>query len=140
MNAIDDVKREVEATKNRFGKAVRTVFGSRVAVAVMCAFTLTFGCQLIYAIDRPPPVGGLSLVQIGLPPIELGQAGKMAQEAGQSAMRNGLPEQVAAFFAENPGVVPWVNIAGFALFASLLAWTLYLQMRQYKRRPELLKN
>lgn len=140
MNAIDSAKQEIAATGRRLGDAVRAVFGSRVAVAVTAAFSIAFGCQLVYAIDRPPPVAGLSLVQLGLPPIELGRAGEVAQEAGAAAMRNGLPEQVANFFAAHPAIVPWVNVAGFALCASLFVWTLYLQTRQYKRRPELLKG
>lgn len=140
MNAIDDAKREIETARNRFGQAVRGFFGSRIAVAVMCAFSFTFGCQLLYAADRPAPVAGLSLVQLGLPPVDLGRAGDVARDAGQAAMRNGLPEEIAGFFTDNPAIVPWFNGVGFALFVGLLLWTLYLQTRQYSRRPDALKK
>lgn len=140
MKAIDDAKKEVADAKNRFGHAIRTFFGSRVAVAVCAAFCFTFGCQLLYAADRPAPIAGLSLVQLGLPPIDLGKAGDIARDAGQSAMRNGLPEHIAGFFADHPGIVPWFNGIGFAIFVSLLIWTVYLQARQYVRRPDALKK
>ncbi len=135
MSAFDDAKKEVLGTPARIGGAVRTFFGSRVAIAVTCAFAITFGCQLLLNKDEPAPLAGLSLVQIGLPPLELGRVGELADEAGKSAMRNGAPEAIAQFFDENPWAPAWFNGIGFALFALLFVWTLYLQARQYKRHP-----
>jgi len=134
MNAVADAKAQASATKDRFVKAIELVLSARIAVAAAATLALAFGTQLIYAPGRAPPLGGLSLAQLGLlPPLDLGQAGDMLQEAGAAAQRQGAGGAIAGFFAEHPAFVPWANGLGLALALGLLGWTMWLQMRAYAR-------
>lgn len=136
MGVIDQAKDEIAAAPKRFARAIEALLGSRVAVAVAAAFTIAFVCQLIYAPARLPPVGGLSLVQLGLPPLDLGMAGGVLKDAGDAALRQDAPGAIADFFQQNAWLIPYANIAGLVIFSALFVWTIVLQMKNYRRRPE----
>jgi len=125
---------EIRATQSRFKRALILLFNSRIAVAVAAVFALTFACQLIYARERLPPIGGLSLAQLGLPSFDLGRAGDVLADAGAAAQRQGAGASVQGFFTEHAALIPWANVIGLVLALALLAWTLWLQMRNYSER------
>lgn len=125
---------EIRATRGRFERAAILLFNSRIAVAVAAVFALTFACQLVYARERLPPIGGLSLAQLGLPSLDLGKAGEVLRDAGAAAQRQGAGEHVQGFFTEHSALIPWANVVGLVLALALLAWTLWLQMRNYSER------
>lgn len=125
---------EIKATRGRFERAAILLFNSRIAVAVAAVFAITFACQLIYARERLPPIGGLSLAQLGLPAFDLGRAGEVLRDAGAAAQRQGAGENVQSFFVEHSALIPWANVIGLVLALALLAWTLWLQMRNYSER------
>jgi len=100
---------EIRATRGRFERAAILLFNSRIAVAVAAVFALTFACQLVYARERLPPVGGLSLAQLGLPSFDLGRAGDVLRDAGAAAQRQGAGEHVQGFFTEHSALIAWAN-------------------------------
>ncbi len=133
MNAIAEAKAGIKATRARFRRAVTLLLGSPVAMAVSAVMTLSFGAQALYAPGRLPPVGGLSLAQVGLPSLDLGGAGDMLREASDAAIRQGGLEQARGFLSEHAALIPWLNIAGFVFFALFFVWTLWIQARNYRQ-------
>jgi hypothetical protein len=129
MNALADAKAEVADARRRISRAIVAALSTRVAVAVGAVLTLTFATQLIYAPGRTPPLGGFSLVQLGLPPLDLGRAGQALQEAGAAAKRQDAAGAIGGFLAEHPVLIPYLNGVGLVLSLALFAWTLRLQMR-----------
>ena len=129
VSGADDIK-------TRFAKAAVLVLSSRVVVGASAALTLAFACQLLYARNRLPPLGGLSLIQLGLPPLNLGDAGQTLRDAADAAQRQGATAAATDFLATHPALIPYVNLAGFFVFAALLAWTFALQIQAYRQRAQ----
>ncbi|MET0182412.1 MAG: hypothetical protein ABW199_05965 [Caulobacterales bacterium] len=136
MGVIDQAKQEVSKAWKLLWAGIGAVLGSPVAVAVAAAFGIAFTCQLIYAPWRFPPLGRLSLAQLGLPSIDFGAAGAIAGEAGSAALRQGAPDAVKDFFAENSDLIPYANAALLALSVAVFIWAARQQMIRYKRRPQ----
>jgi hypothetical protein len=134
MSALDKAKAEIRAERLRVRQALTMVFGSPVAMAVAAVFAIAFGTQLLYARERLPPLGGLSLAQVGLPPLDFGRVGELAKEASEAAIRQGAGQQAQGFLTEHAWLVPYLNIAGFVFFALFLAWTFRIQARLYRQK------
>lgn len=132
MKAIDDAKAQFQAERSKLKAAIEVLIGSRAALAVAAALTLTFGTSLWFWPDQTPPLGGFSLAAVGLPPLDFGIAGQAAQDAAAAAQRQGAAAHVGGFLAEQPWLIPYLNAAGFALSAAFMLWTMWLLRKRAK--------
>lgn len=132
MNAIDDAKAEIKATRMRFRRAAVLLLASPAVMGAAAVFSIAFGAQLIYARERLPPIGGLSLLQLGLPSLDLGRAGEVIGEAGSAAVRQGGVDNVNAFLLEHAVLIPYLNGVGFAACLAFLIWTMWIQAQTYR--------
>jgi hypothetical protein len=134
MPSLKDAKAEVQAVRGRLAKAVHILLGARVTAAAAAMFAIAFGMTLLVAPGRLPPVGGLSLVGVGLPELEfLGKEKEVAGDIIDAARRQGGEQRAKEFFEENPQAVPYANMAGLAASLLLFGLCLRAQTLQFKR-------
>jgi hypothetical protein len=133
MPSLKDAKAEVQAARGRIGKAVQILLGARVTAAAAAMFAIAFGMTLLVAPSRLPPVGGLSLVGVGLPPIEFGKEKEVAGDILDAARRQGGEERAKEFFQQHPQAIPYANVAGLAASLLLFGLCLRSQTLQFKR-------
>jgi hypothetical protein len=133
MPSLKDAGAEVQAVRGRLSKAVQVLLGARVTAAAAAMFAIAFGMTLLVAPNRLPSIGGLSLVAVGLPPIEFGKEKEVAGDVLDAARRQGGEERAKEFFQENPQAIPYANVAGLAASLLLLGLCLRSQTLQFKR-------
>jgi hypothetical protein len=132
VSSVKEAKELVAAEKAKVTSALAAITGSRVAMAVAAVLTVGFGAHAIYSPTRLPPIGGLSLAQVGLPPLDFGLLGQGVRDASDAAIREGAPTHVAAFVAEHQDWVPVANVIGFGVCLLLLLWTFRIQARKWR--------
>ncbi len=119
LRSLEDAKRIFLNERSKLRAALSALAGSRWLTAILATFVIAFGVNLLYAPDRLPDVGGLSVTAIGLPPsLDFGYAGELARQARAAAQANGASSQVDSFLAANRSLVPALN--GLGLGASVL--------------------
>lgn len=114
MTSIEQAKTKFREEKQKVFGSIRALVGSRAALAVLTLFFVGFGAHLFFAPTRLPPMGDLSFAQVGLPPLDFGETGRMAGEARDAAIREDVPGTVMGFINENRSLVPILNAVGFA--------------------------
>src|SRR5688572_20559404 len=102
MSSIDQAKAKLASEKNKVVTAVNALAGTRVVLAVCTLFVTVFGAHLVFAPDRLPGVAGLSLASVGLPSVDFGEAGRLAEEARRSEGAGMARAEARGFFAQNP--------------------------------------
>lgn len=132
---LNDAKAMYRAEKGKLLHAFNAVIGSRPLMALLATFTIAFALHAIYAPTRLPTVGAVSMVQVGLPPLDLGIAGEQLPEVTQAALNEDLPGQWRAFVADNSAHIPLWNWIGFGAALILLAINLTIMTirRRYTR-------
>ena len=132
---LNEAKAMVREEKNKLLHAFNSVIGSRALMALLATFTLAFALHSIYAPERLPTVGAVSLVQVGLPPLDLGVVGEQLPEVQQAAVNEDLPGQFNDFVAEHESQIPLWNWIGLGIAALLLAINLTIMTirRRYTR-------
>lgn len=132
---LNDAKAMYREEKGKLLRAFNSVVGSRPRMAVLATFTIAFALHAIYAPTRLPTVGAVSLVQIGLPPLDLGAVGEELPELQEAAKNEDLPGQWNEFVAKNDEHIPLWNWIGFGVAALLLAINLTIMTirRKYTR-------
>lgn len=130
--SLDEAKALVRAEKAKVTSALGAIFGSRVAMAVAAVLTVGFGSHVVFSPDRLPPIGGLTLAQVGLPPLDFGLLGQGVRDASDAAMREGAAGEVTAFLGENQDLIPLLNAVGFGACLLLLLWTFRIQARKWR--------
>lgn len=118
---LDDAKAMVREEKGKLTRAFNAVIGSRPLLALLATFTLAFGLHALYAPTRLPTVGAVSLVQVGLPPLDLGVVGEQLPEVQQAAQNEDLPGRFNEFVVAHESQVPLYNWIGLGVAALLLA-------------------
>jgi hypothetical protein len=134
---IEDAKAELKALPKRVRKAFHTVVNNRGTLALFVMLAIAFGAQAALAPTRLPPLGGWSLAAVGLPPLDLGEAGRIAGDAGQAAARQGGGDRLKEALDARPELKPVINGVGFGaslVIALLLA--VYQSRQPYHLRRE----
>ena len=131
--SLDDAKAIYREEKSKLTTAIGSLVGSRPVLAVMALLMITFGVQALMSPSQLPPVTGMGLAQLGLPPLDFGVVGQGASEAVASAERAGGRDFFLEWIAANPGAVPYINIGITALAAVLLALNIFAAARRYQR-------
>jgi hypothetical protein len=126
-------KAEAKAAGGRLWKAFLVLLGSRATAGIACLFAISFLAATIATPERLPPVGGLTLVAVGLPPLELGKEKEILGDIAGAADRQGAVKEAKGFFAERPKVTRIANWLGLALAGFVLVWGLRQQTRLWKR-------
>lgn len=127
---IQQAGQQFEQLRARAVHTATTLAGSRWLTAILAAFALAFGAHAVYAPDRLPTVGGLSMVQSGLPPsldFEYAEQARRAREAVQEADLRG---RASGWVAANPDKIWLVNAGGFGGALLLLAGNLWLIVKR----------
>lgn len=119
-----DAKAIYREEKAKFTGSLNALIGSRMLLAVLAVSAIAFASRLMFAPDRLPSVGGLSLAQVGLPPLDFGVAGEQLAQAREAALREGASGYVQTFLAANGDLIPMFNAIGLGLCLALLAWNL----------------
>ena len=130
MQSLDEAKAAFRTEKHKVSTALSTVIGSRWLLAIAATFALAFATHLAYAPARLPPVGGLSLAQVGLPPLDFGVAGEQAARAREAAARQGAPSRLQAAINDNREYVPLMNAAGLGLALLILGVNLTVMTKR----------
>ena len=133
---------ELKALPDRLKKAFKVVINARTTLALFLMFAIGFGSQLAFAPTRLPPLGGFGLVSVGLPPLNLGEAGRIAAEAGAAAQRQGGGDRLAEWLAAHAGIKPALNGIGLGASAVIFVILALYQSRQpyHLRRSGLSKE
>ncbi|MGD9982433.1 MAG: hypothetical protein AB7H66_00285 [Hyphomonadaceae bacterium] len=117
--------------KNKVTASLSAIAGSRWLLAILATFAIAFGAHLAYAPARFPPIGGLSLVESGLPPsLDFGVAGEQAQQAAEAARNSEARTRAEEFFAENQDKIPLFNAIGFGLALVLLIGNMWIMTKR----------
>ncbi|MGE0046728.1 MAG: hypothetical protein AB7J28_15325 [Hyphomonadaceae bacterium] len=133
---VEKAKTEASAFKNRMQRAWNAIVGARVTVAVMAMFAMAFGITILIAPFRLPPIGGLSLAQVGLPDLQLGAEKQIAGDIVGAADRQGGAQVVRQFFDAHPELIPIANWTGLGLAVLFLVLAIAIQIRQFRRGVE----
>jgi hypothetical protein len=134
--SMNEVKARVAAEKGKLVTAFRAIVGARVTLAVLALFVIGFGSHLLYSPDQLPPVAGLSLAQVGLPSLDLGETGNLAKQAREAAERENVGGSVQGFLDENRSIVPVLNGIGFGACLILLIWNIAINARDRRYRSQ----
>lgn len=133
---LDEAKAIFRAERTKVTTSISAIAGSRWLMAILATIVLAFGTHLIYAPSRLPPVGGVSVAAVGLPPtIDFGFAGEQAQAAREAAIREGAATRAQEFIAANAERAPLFNAIGFgvALVLLLINMTIMTKRRRITR-------
>jgi hypothetical protein len=135
-HSLNEAKAMVHEEKVKVTSSLSIIAGSRWLMAVLAAFVMAFGLHSIYARDRLPPIGGLSLAQVGLPSgVNFGVVGDEVRQAREAAHRQHVDERARAAVDRNAVWIPYINYAGFAVALVLLLanMTIMTKRRSYTR-------
>lgn len=127
---LDEAKALVKGERTKLATAFSTAIGSRWLLAIVATFALAFASHAIYAPQRLPPVGGLNLAAVGLPPLDLGIVGEQAGKAREAAVAQGAPGFIQQKIDENRRYVPLMNAIGLGLALLVLAVNLTVMTKR----------
>jgi|CXWL01.1.fsa_nt_gi hypothetical protein len=131
---LDKARATFREQRAKVTESLSALAGSRWLLAVLATFAISFSANLFYAPSRLPNVGGLSLVQAGLPPnLDFGVVGEQAAEASAAARSAGVTDMVIAFLLAHP--MP-VNAVGLGVCLALLAMNLTIMTKRRRVSPE----
>jgi hypothetical protein len=132
-HSLSEAKQVFHEEKLKVTSSLSIIAGSRWLMAILASFTLAFGLHSIYAKDRLPPIGGLSLAQLGLPSgVDFGVVGEQARQAQQAAQRQDVHGHVTQILDAHAAWIPYINYIGFGLALVLLLINMTIMT---KRRP-----
>ncbi|MBS0384591.1 MAG: hypothetical protein JSS00_04495 [Proteobacteria bacterium] len=130
-HSLAEAKQMLTVEKAKVTTSLSAIAGSRWLMAILASFTMAFGLHAIYAPARLPPIGGLSLAQIGLPSgVDFGVVGEQARQAQEAAQRQNVGAHVTQIIDQHAAWVPYVNYAGFALALALLLVNMTIMTRR----------
>ncbi len=130
-HSLNEAKAIYHEEKVKVTSSLSAIAGSRWLMAILAAFTLAFGLHAIYAPARLPPIGGLSLSQVGLPSgIDFGVVGEQARQAQQAAQREDVRGHVTQIIDQHATWIPYINYVGFALALILLLGNMWLMTKR----------
>lgn len=130
VHSLADAKTAFKEEKFKLTSGLSAIIGSRWLMAILATFVIAFAIHLAYAPERLPTVGGLSLAQTGLPPIDLGIVGEQAGQAQEAALREDAPGKVQEFLTAHQGELPLFNAIGLGVCALLLAVNLTVMTKR----------
>ncbi len=133
---LNEAKAIFRAERTKVTTSISAIAGSRWLLAILATIVIAFGTHLIYAPSRLPPVGGVSVAAVGLPPnVDFGFAGEQAKAAQDAAIREGAAERAQQFIAANAERAPLINAVGFgvALVLLLVNMTIMTKRRRFTR-------
>jgi len=126
-HSLKEAKEIVGEERRKVTSSLSAVAGSRWLMAILATFAIAFGAHLIYAPERLPPVGGLSLTTFGLPStVDFGFVGEQAQQAAEAAQRQGAASRVDEFVAANQARIPLFNAIVFGAALLLLLGNMWI--------------
>lgn len=134
--SLKDAKAILQEERAKISSSLSALAGSRWLMAILATLVIAFGTHLVYAPQRLPPVGGLSLAAVGLPPsVDFGFAGEQAKAARDAAMRQDAAGRVRELAAGNTEKIPLFNAVGFGLALALLLGNMWVmtKRRRYTR-------
>ncbi|UPT63659.1 MAG: hypothetical protein M0D54_03700 [Hyphomonadaceae bacterium JAD_PAG50586_4] len=118
---LDEAKAIFRVERTKVTTSISAIAGSRWLLAILATIVIAFGTHLIYAPARLPPVGGVSVAAVGLPPnVDFGFAGEQAKAAQDAAIREGAAEHAQNLIAANAERAPLINAIGFGVALVLL--------------------
>lgn len=130
-HSLKEAKEIVGEERRKVSSSLAALAGSRWLMAILATFALTFGAHAIYAPERLPPVGGVSLAAVGLPStVDFGFVGEQAQQAADAAQRQGAQSRVDQFVAANEAQVPLWNMIGFGAALVLLLGNMWIMTKR----------
>lgn len=126
-HSLKEAKEIVGEERRKVSSSLSAIAGSRWLMAILATFAIAFGAHLVYAPERLPPVGGLSLTTFGLPSsVDFGFVGEQAQQAAEAAQRQGATSRVDQLVAEHQAQVPLINMIGFGAALALLLGNMWI--------------
>jgi hypothetical protein len=129
--SLKEAREIVREERIKVTSSLSAIAGSRWLMAILATFAIAFGAHLAYAPARLPPVGGVSLAAVGLPPsVDFGFAGEQAEAAREAALRQDAPGRVSTFFEENADKIPLFNMVGFGLTLALLLGNMWIMTKR----------
>lgn len=128
--SLSEAKEIYREEKGKVLSSLNSVIGSRVLMAVLATLGIAFAANLVYSPGELPRVGGLSLAQAGLPPVDFGIVGEQAGQAAAAARREGAGGFVEAFLAEHASLIPALNAVGLGLSLALLALNMTIMTKR----------
>ncbi len=132
-HSLNEAKAIYHEEKVKVTSSLSAIAGSRWLMAILAALVLAFGLHAIYAPARLPPIGGLSLAQVGLPSnIDFGVVGEQARQAQEAAQRQNVGAHVTSLIDQQATWIPIINYAGFGVALVLLLINMTIMT---KRRP-----
>ena len=135
-HSLKEAKAIVHEEKVKLTTSLSAIAGSRWLMAILATFALAFGLHALYAPARLPPIGGLSLAQIGLPTgVDFGVLGEQAKQAQEAAARQNVGGHVTNLIDQHAAYIPYINYAGFAvaLILLLINMTIMTKRRSFTR-------
>lgn len=128
---LAEAKQIFREEKTKLTTSVSAIAGSRWLLAILATLVLAFGTHALYAPTRLPAVAGANVAALGLPPnLDFGVAGEQAQQAAESAQREGAPTRVQEWVAANSERVPLINMIGFGLTLALLLGNMWIMTKR----------
>ncbi len=127
---LAEAKQIFREERAKVRNSLSAIAGSRWLMAILASLTLAFGAHLAYAPARLPPIQGLSLTQVGLPPVDFGFLGEQAREAAAAAERQDVRGQAQQAVAQNSKRAPLINAIGFGLALVLLLLNMTIMTRR----------
>jgi hypothetical protein len=129
--SLKEAREIVREERIKVTSSLSAIAGSRWLMAILATFAIAFGAHLAYAPARLPPVGGVSLAAVGLPPsVDFGFAGEQAEAAREAAIRQDARGRISGFLEENADKIPLINAIGFGLTLVLLAGNMWIMTRR----------
>ncbi|MGE0742447.1 MAG: hypothetical protein AB7O98_13990 [Hyphomonadaceae bacterium] len=128
--SLDEAKAMVRTQRLKIASSVSLIAGSRWLLAILATFVIAFATHLAYAPERLPTVGGLSVAQAGLPPIDFGLAGEQAQTVRERAKDEDVRGRAVGWVDANRDKLWIVNSVGLAVALILLAINVTIMTRR----------
>lgn len=129
--SLKEAREIVREERIKVTSSLSAIAGSRWLMAILATFAIAFGAHLAYAPARLPPVGGVSLAAVGLPPsVDFGFAGEQAEAAREAALRQDARGRIGGFLDENADKIPLINAIGFGLTLVLLSGNMWIMTKR----------
>jgi hypothetical protein len=129
--SLDDAKAMFRAEKAKVVSSVSAIAGSRWLLAILATLAVAFATHVAYAPSRLPPIGGLSITQVGLPQsVDFGYAGEHARAAREAAEREDVAGRATSWAETNADKIWIVNAVGLGATLVLLAVNLVIMTRR----------
>ncbi|MBI1251851.1 MAG: hypothetical protein GC189_10295 [Alphaproteobacteria bacterium] len=128
--AVDKIQAELKALPRKLLAGLRALAAARTTLAFFLLLSLAFASQLWIAPGRLPPLGGFSLLSLGVALPDFGEAGRIAGEAGAAAQRQGAAGRVSEFFTQHRDQIPAFNGVGLGVSATIFLGLLIHQVRR----------